>query len=532
MSKTTVVLAACLLAMNFACSKTEISSVDLWVECVDICDGIQCGTVDECVCGTCREGETCGTNSTCVPADAEPACLEQCATHGWECGDAYPGCKCGSCPLNWWCTKYGQCESSGETPCTPSCGTKQCGEDGCGGSCGECPSGQACQAGECVDETVAAQCQEKCAGLECGDIDDCNCGTCAAGKKCDGTGKCVDDVDPCADACVGKECGDDGCGGSCGSCAGQTTCVEGQCQSCEPDCAWKECGNDGCGGTCGSCGQGEKCAWDSKCYGNCNVAAIIGDDIQKVTYMDIGKGGHQGQGIDIDHNSDSCAPDGDCSGGIDNQISSLADGLQNEYDPTVQLEIALEDGDFIILWELVNADFSGKPFVLAMYIGDTVVDKSQCNYQSEKCDYEVDAESFNMTQCMPLASLDNATVVNNHLTAGGKEYSLGGTFPLGDISLSVTLEMVHVEGNILWDQQNNMEIVNGLLGAAIAKETLIESIEKTPAEDLPIDKEMVITLIDMLIVNDVDSDGDGAPDVASIGIKFDSIPGAVVGLKQ
>ena len=487
MSKTTVTIAACLLALNFSCSKTEISSADLAVECVDICDGRQCGMVDGCVCGSCRQGEVCGTNSTCVPADAEPACLEQCATHGWECGDAYPECKCGSCPVNWSCTKHGQCENTGGTPCAPACEGSDCGSDGCGGSCGTCPGAQY----ECLD------------------------GLCS-----------------CLPACELKKCGDNGCGGNCGSCGGGESCVNNQCVGCEAECAWKECGTDGCGGTCGSCGQGEKCAWDSKCYGNCNVAAIIGDEIQKVTYLDIGKGGHPGQGLDIDHNSDTCAPSGDCAGGIDNQVSSLADGLQNEYDPTVQLETALEDGDFIILWELVNPDFSGKPFVLAMYIGDNVVDKSQCNFQTEECDYEVDPDSFDMTKCMPLASLDNATVVNNHLSGGGKNYSLGGVFPLGDITLSVTLEMVHVEGDILWDQQNNMEIVNGLLGAAIAKSTLIEGIEKTPAEDLPIDKEMVITLIDMLIVNDVDSNGDGAPDVASIGIKFDSIPGAVVGLKQ
>ena len=39
-----------------------------------------------------------------------------------------------------------------------------------------------------------------------------------------------DVCDPVAN-CTGKECGDDGCGGSCGSCEGDTYCVQGKCKS-------------------------------------------------------------------------------------------------------------------------------------------------------------------------------------------------------------------------------------------------------------------------------------------------------------
>ena len=35
----------------------------------------------------------------------------------------------------------------------------------------------------------------------------------------------------CPASCDGKECGDDGCGGSCGECAGEEECVQGQCLS-------------------------------------------------------------------------------------------------------------------------------------------------------------------------------------------------------------------------------------------------------------------------------------------------------------
>ncbi len=69
---------------------------------------------------------------------------------------------------------------------------------------------------------------------------------------CERAGACTPD-------CSGKECGADGCGGTCGTCSGpQEVCVEGQCV-CQPACAAKECGDDGCGGTCGTCPAGSDC---------------------------------------------------------------------------------------------------------------------------------------------------------------------------------------------------------------------------------------------------------------------------------
>jgi hypothetical protein len=57
--------------------------------------------------------------------------------------------------------------------------------------------------------------------------------------------------------CAGKQCGDDGCGGTCGSCSGNSTCTaQGQCR-CQATCAGKlPCASDGCSGTCGECENG------------------------------------------------------------------------------------------------------------------------------------------------------------------------------------------------------------------------------------------------------------------------------------
>ena len=77
--------------------------------------------------------------------------------------------------------------------------------------------------------------------------------------------------DACQPECEGKECGDDGCGGSCGQCPQDQECLpEGICAFVDyPDCEGKECGPDGYGGTCGECEEGFECTPAGKCEAPC-----------------------------------------------------------------------------------------------------------------------------------------------------------------------------------------------------------------------------------------------------------------------
>lgn len=103
-------------------------------------------------------------------------------------------------------------------------------------------------------------CTPNCAGKNCG-TDGCNgsCGHCESGFTCT-DGVCVNS--DCNANCINKECGDDGCGGNCGTCPFSWECKTGKCVStdCQPNCLGKECGDNGCGGGCGSCGQGWYCS--------------------------------------------------------------------------------------------------------------------------------------------------------------------------------------------------------------------------------------------------------------------------------
>ncbi len=162
----------------------------------------------------------------------------------------------------------------------------------------------------------AVACVPDCAGRECGD-DGCGgvCGSCpAAAPICD-DGLCAVSCQP---ACAGKQCGPDGCGGTCGACTGEATCdAAGVCQPpvCSPQCGGKECGDDGCGGACGACPGGYACDAAFQCVSTCAPSCVgkqCGDD---------GCGG-------------SC---GACSGG-----SSCAAGqcvTENPLPATVNLEI-------------------------------------------------------------------------------------------------------------------------------------------------------------------------------------------------
>ncbi len=71
--------------------------------------------------------------------------------------------------------------------------------------------------------------------------------------------------DACQPNCINRTCGDDGCGGSCGSCGdpAKPICdpLLGQCKAgCVPQCKGKNCGDDTCGGTCGACQGSDVCS--------------------------------------------------------------------------------------------------------------------------------------------------------------------------------------------------------------------------------------------------------------------------------
>jgi len=219
--------------------------------CVPACAGKSCGP-DGCggECGTCPANHYCAVQGVCV-------CLPQCA--GKECGPDACGGSCGTCQAGFQCDQ-GKCKQG---PCVPNCTGKQCGDDGCGGSCGSCDDGLSCTAdscslGKCLNAIDPFYCVVKGSCVPSGTEDpDSVCRKCLP-KKSQTEWSNVDDQTPCGGGglacykgvcciynCSGKECGSDGCGGSCGSCLPGISCNAGLCNGCNDGNAvsWDGCTN-------------------------------------------------------------------------------------------------------------------------------------------------------------------------------------------------------------------------------------------------------------------------------------------------
>ncbi|MGM0575274.1 MAG: VWA domain-containing protein [Myxococcota bacterium] len=184
-----------------------------------------------------QAGETCSAEAFEVACD------------GRDCG----GLLCGGCAGEGLCTEELQCVCPDDHLALPDC--TECAEKFTGEDCTECAdprfTGPECD--QCAPPFFGEGCQEcepQCDGLACGD-DGCGgtCGSCGAGEAC------FDGACECAPQCDGKDCGADGCGGTCGTCPDEAPfCLDDQCEaSCDTDCDGKDCGPDGCGGTCGTC---------------------------------------------------------------------------------------------------------------------------------------------------------------------------------------------------------------------------------------------------------------------------------------
>ncbi len=210
--------------------------------CVPNCrfeDGTEkvCGP-DGCggICGYCEYGKVC-KEWQCVDI-----CIPDCISKDKLCGP--DGCG-GECPPG--CDEGFECRDDFRcypVQCIPDCTGRVCGHgagEGCGNpvECGECGPGQSCtdlgqcvegpcmgihpDKGKCLDPYTVGYCtevngQEVLIKVDCTQEPDKVCGW----DPWEGKFACVDKP-PCVPKCTlddgtQKECGDDGCGGQCGSC--------------------------------------------------------------------------------------------------------------------------------------------------------------------------------------------------------------------------------------------------------------------------------------------------------------------------
>ena len=243
----------------------------------DSCGGGQCkaGTElmdcdddNECTTDTCEPGAGCSNKNFVGFCDDDDVC-----TQGDYCanGDCVPGAKICGCNKDAHCldkedgdqcngTLY--CDMSSQDPANWQCVLAP-------DSIVVCDDSQdtVCRQAQCIPQSGTCFLASINEGGQCDDADKCTTIDSCQNGACVGAGQLnCDDGDPCTIDLCSKTTG---ClhqpapeGSPCGG-AGWT-CTGGQCLQCS--CAGKDCGNDGCGGSCGSCPQewltcqGNKCA--------------------------------------------------------------------------------------------------------------------------------------------------------------------------------------------------------------------------------------------------------------------------------
>ncbi|MGH2533187.1 MAG: DUF7107 domain-containing protein [Thermomicrobiales bacterium] len=224
--------------------------------------------------GVCDVAEFCTGSAALCPEDrfagSETVCRPASCTGGVETQAAFCTGMSASCP------------DAVTESCSPYlCGTTAC-LDTCPGPDNEgCIASHHCDAGECLlDEGLGEPCDEDsdCISGICNPVNlVCCTAVCASGVACTGPGATC-----CEPDCTGRECGDDGCGGTRGACDANQCLTRGSGQTCESTCG---SGQICVGGTCqDTCppgadvciGELEFCAGLCACFATVSGASFRG----------------------------------------------------------------------------------------------------------------------------------------------------------------------------------------------------------------------------------------------------------------
>ena len=189
--------------------------------------------------GSCSGGVC--TGAVCLPGwadcDADGFCETDLTTsqlHCGACGAACfpPGaaaavCEAGRCRVTQCFAGLADCDGAHFNGCETLLNTvADCG--GCGDRCGYPNALAGCRAGVCAIE-ICTPGWDNCDAIMNNGCESFlntpeHCGAC--GARCS---NCVHGQCLCTPNCLGRACGPDGCGGTCGECAPEQTCVQGVC---------------------------------------------------------------------------------------------------------------------------------------------------------------------------------------------------------------------------------------------------------------------------------------------------------------
>ncbi len=515
-------------------------------------DGDPCTVETTCVEGACAGSEVdCDdenpcTLDACVPGDG---CHHPPAPAGVICGDEEAPCVGSARCLGGECRVL-PTDCDDDNPCTAD-------------ACDE-------EAGGCVNTPEEGACDD---GDACTVEDFCEAGACAAGeaRNCADGSICTKDLCDAMTGCYwlpmvsdccrpdgssvcddGNPCTDDPCdeAGGCAyvpntalcddgdACTEEDTCAEGSCAGsaivCDDD---NECTADSCDPETGCvfedrdgvpCDDGVECTTLDHCEAgvctgddsDCGCVPDLAGDAAKISYVQVGQGGYQGEALDLDDDPDTCAPPGDCADGAHNGLTIIA-GFVNET-----LQASVEGDEIILVLEIEHGD--AGDVVVAVHTGAHDPDHGPCDPQAGPCAYLVDRSTLDPDTCEALAALPGR-IEDGKLEAGGPGSQLVFRVPLSaDAMLEVELSHLQLEATVELEG-GEVTSLAGVLGGAVTKEALLLAVDQLPADGtLPVDPGLIRTVVTML-PPDIDTDGDGDNDALSIGLKIEAVDAVLTG---
>ena len=517
------------------------------------CQDDVCQESFTCQAGICAgDGTACDDNNPCTVDACNPAigCVASPELDGVPCETSNAClvdvmCLAGAC-----LGKTLSCDDG--DPCTvddclPTAGCTNLVQDGL-----DCQDGDACTTpdicfdGLCVGGPVTS----------CEDDNPCSIDTCdiyigcvhlpTQSACCTGLSSICDDGNPCTDhACDPDtlECAystntlncDDG-----DACTTQDLCDDGECGGAPITCDDGEpCTQDFCDASTGCssapisgnpCTDGLACSTGDVCVSGACVADDSGcgcvidttwDAVKAKTYL-IGINGHPTQGLDVDANAATCAPKADCSAGIDNAFAVLG-ALAAEA-----LQETVDKGKLMLLFQMPMA--KGGAFDGAMQQGELDGGNKDCDFQAATCDYLVEDGGLDPDTCEPTFTLP-CTLVGSKLSCGGPGTTLPIDLPVQDgVVLPVGIFNVQLVATVTL-AGDNITSMTGALGGAIRQDALMAAVDSLDDDGLPLPKDLLKTLLLSLLEYDIDTDGDGTKDGASIGFKLEFIDAQIVGVE-
>lgn len=511
-------------------------------------DGKPCTFNDHCAAGACLgEAVVCGDSNPCTsdacdaqkgciyPLLSGPACDDGSACSSGDlcvagicqgtvvlCDDKNP-CTDDSCDLAKGCT-----HTDNSTPCSD--GDACTAGDGCSagackaGAVANCDDGNTCTLEVCDPDSGCYHLPTKspcCTGVVsiCDDGNPCTSDDCAAGGGCSH----VNNSAPCNDgnACTASDvCAGGNCKGAVKTCNDKNPCTADACST-QKGCIFSPLDS-------GACDDGNPCTLGDACgagtckgTGQCACTPTFAKQASKLTYLAIGTGGKPGEGLDLDENPKTCAPEG-CSGGIDNSLGALASVANGPLDKAVQ------GGSVLLILEY--KDFKQGPINLALYQASLDAANSTCDVQSQSCVYQVAKSMIDPQKCTPTVALAG-TLTGNALVAGGKGTNFPFSLPIQPgVNLNITIFGARLQGTVTL-KDGVPSTLDGILAGAVPKESLLQAVDALPDEGLPIPKEGLTAILDATVINDIDTDGDGKKDAASIGLKLKGIAATISGAK-